>query len=93
MRVAEIEHLKLWISKLRSMQFGRKSGKLDHQSEQLGLQLEDLRADDAEAERKMRTSIARRDSGGRASRCPNICHVMKKCICRRRQIAQPVAGT
>jgi chromosome segregation ATPase len=52
-RAAEIEHLKLQIAKLRRMQFGRKSEKLDHQIEQLELQLEDLQADDAEAERDM----------------------------------------
>ena len=45
-RAAEIEHLKLWIAKLRRMQFGRKSEKLDHQIEQLELQLEDLQADE-----------------------------------------------
>lgn len=49
-RAAEIEHLKLTIAKLRRMQFGRKSEKLDHQIEQLELQLEDLQADEAEAE-------------------------------------------
>lgn len=52
-RAAEIEHLKLMIAKLRRMQFGRKSEKLDHQIEQLELQLEDLQADEAEAEREM----------------------------------------
>lgn len=52
-RAAEIEPLKLQIAKLRRMQFGRKSEKLDHQIEQLELQLEDLQADDAEAEREM----------------------------------------
>jgi transposase len=52
-RAAEIEHLKLQIAKLRRMQFGRKSEKLDHQIEQLELQLEDLQADDAEAVREM----------------------------------------
>lgn len=52
-RAAEIEHLKLQIAKLRRMQFGRKSEKLDHQIEQLELQLEDLQADDAEAARDM----------------------------------------
>ncbi|RSZ55073.1 IS66 family transposase [Massilia atriviolacea] len=52
-RAAEIEHLKLTIAKLRRMQFGRKSEKLDHQIEQLELQLEDLQADDAEAAREM----------------------------------------
>jgi len=52
-RATEIEHLKLMIAKLRRMQFGRKSEKLDHQIEQLELQLEDLQADEAEAEREM----------------------------------------
>lgn len=49
----EIEHLKLMIAKLQRMQFGRKSEKLDHQIEQLELQLEDLQATEAEAEREM----------------------------------------
>jgi transposase len=49
----EIEHLKLLIAKLRRMQFGRKSEKLDHQIEQLELQLEDLQATEGEAEREM----------------------------------------
>jgi hypothetical protein len=52
-RAAEIEHLKLQTAKLRSMQFGRKSEKLDHQIEQLELQREDLQDDDTEAEREM----------------------------------------
>ncbi|BEU25694.1 transposase [Paraburkholderia sp. 22B1P] len=39
-RAAEVEHLKLLIAKLRRMQFGRKSGKLDRQIEQLELRLE-----------------------------------------------------
>lgn len=63
----EIEHLKLMIAKLRRMQFGRKSEKLDYQIEQLELQLEDLQASEAEAEREMpptdrapRTKPARR---------------------------------
>jgi transposase len=52
-RATEIEHLKLMIAKLRRMQFGRKSEKVDHQIEQLELQLEDLQADEAVAEREM----------------------------------------
>ena len=48
-RAIEIEHLKLQIAKLRRMQFGRKSEKLDHQIEQLELQLEDLQTDEGEA--------------------------------------------
>ncbi|MBB5405162.1 hypothetical protein QF000_000230 [Paraburkholderia atlantica] len=48
-REAEVEHLKLLIAKLRRMQFGRKSEKLDHQIEQLKLRLEDLEADEGAA--------------------------------------------
>jgi transposase len=40
----EIEHLKLLIAKLRRMQFGRKSEKLDRQIEQLELRLAELQA-------------------------------------------------
>ena len=41
-RESEIEHLKLLLAKLRRMQFGRKSEKLERQIEQLELRLEDL---------------------------------------------------
>jgi transposase len=43
-RDTEIENLKLLILKLKRMQFGRKSEKLDKQIEQLELRLEDLEA-------------------------------------------------
>ncbi len=49
-RAIEIEQLKLTIAKLRRMQFGRKSEKLDHQIEQLELRLEDLLADEGAAD-------------------------------------------
>jgi predicted RecB family endonuclease len=39
---SEIEHLKLLIAKLRRMQFGRKSEKLERQIGQLELKLEEL---------------------------------------------------
>jgi transposase len=42
---SEIEHLKLLIAKLRRMQFGRKSEKLERQIEQLELKLEDLQSE------------------------------------------------
>src|ERR1035437_8046433 len=45
----ELEHLKLRIAKLRRMQFGRKSEKVERQIEQLELQLEDLEANRAES--------------------------------------------
>jgi transposase len=48
-RDTEIEHLKLLILKLRRMQFGRKSEKLDHQIEQLELRLEDLESGPAQS--------------------------------------------
>src|SRR5664279_1848642 len=48
-RETEIENLKLLILKLRRMQFGRKSEKLDHQIEQLELQLEDLESTQIES--------------------------------------------
>ena len=46
---SEIEHLKLLIAKLRRMQFGRRSDKIDRQIEQLELKLEELEASRAEA--------------------------------------------
>jgi transposase len=54
-RETEIEHLKLLLTQLRRMQFGRKSEKLERQIEQLELRLEDLQqakptADAAQAE-------------------------------------------
>lgn len=48
-RVLEIESLKLQIAKLRRMQFGAKSEKLDRQIGQLELRLEELQADEGEA--------------------------------------------
>ncbi len=47
-RDAEIEHLKLFIAKLRRQQFGRKSEKLDRDIEQLELRLDELEATQAE---------------------------------------------
>lgn len=44
----EIEHLKLLIAKLRRIQFGRKSEKLDREIEQLELRLDELEATQAE---------------------------------------------
>src|SRR3989304_5761936 len=40
--VAEIEHLKLVMAKLKRLQFGRRSEKLDREVEQLELRLEEL---------------------------------------------------
>src|ERR1700758_1833592 len=56
-RETEIEHLKLLLSQLRRMQFGRKSEKLERQIEQLELRLEDLQQ--AQAAEQTTQSIAR----------------------------------
>src|SRR6202051_1282401 len=56
-RDAESEHLKLWIAKLRRMQFGRSSEKLDRQIEQLELRLEELQT--SQAEKTAANSFAR----------------------------------
>jgi len=50
-----IEHLKLLIAKLRRMQFGHKSEKLERQIEQLELKLEELES--AKAEEVMNPSF------------------------------------
>ena len=47
-RRSEIEHLKLLLAKLRRMQFGRRSEKIERQIEQLELKLEELEASRAE---------------------------------------------
>src|SRR5579864_734542 len=48
-RETEIEHLKLLLAKLRRMQFGRRSEKIERKIEQLELRLEDLESKQAEA--------------------------------------------
>lgn len=59
------------MAKLRRMQFGCRSGKLDHEIEQLELQLEDLQADDAEAAREMPPADVRCATSQCANRCLN----------------------
>src|ERR1700688_3372741 len=53
----EVEHLKLLIAKLRRMQFGRKSEKLDRQIEQLELRLDELQATQAENTAASQTAV------------------------------------
>jgi transposase len=59
-RGLEIEQLKLQLTKLKRMQFGRKSEKLDRKIEQLKTRLEDLVAEEGASEQQSRQSIARR---------------------------------
>ena len=49
-KLTEIENLKLLVFKLKRMQFGRSSEKIDRQIEQLELRLEDLEISEAAAE-------------------------------------------
>lgn len=49
-RTLEIEQLKLQLAKLKRMQFGRKSEKIDRKIEQIETRLEDLMAEEGEAE-------------------------------------------
>src|SRR5579863_2344068 len=67
-RDSEIEQLKLLIAKLRRMQFGRSSEKLDRQIEQLELQLEALQVNDAEMVAAMPEKIASVEPVGRSVR-------------------------
>jgi transposase len=56
-RESEIEHLKLLIAKLRRIQFGRRSEKVQRQIEQLELRLEDLEARKAEPTRQAESQL------------------------------------
>jgi len=55
-RTLEIEQLKLQIAKLKRMQFGRKSEKIDRKIKQLETRLEDLIAEEGAAEQKQPTA-------------------------------------
>jgi transposase len=54
-RGLEIEQLKLQLAKLKRMQFGRKSEKIDRKIEQLETRLEDLMAEEGDAEAQLPT--------------------------------------
>jgi transposase len=83
-RTAEIEHLKLLIAKLKRMQFGRKSEKLDHQIEQLELKLEDLQADEGE-------SASEAQRRGRTPRTPSQRQPLPDHLAREEKVYAPAA--
>ncbi|HEX8955340.1 MAG TPA: IS66 family transposase [Burkholderiaceae bacterium] len=64
-RSLEIEQLKLQLAKLKRLQFGRKSEKLDRQIEQLETRLEDLVAEEGAAEEKQAAPNAARQKSPR----------------------------
>jgi len=71
-RTAEIEHLKLVLAKLKRMQFGRSSEKLDRQIEQLELKLEDLEAEEAVVEAQAPLAVAPRKARERKALPPHL---------------------
>ena len=88
---AEIEHLKLLIAKLRRMQFGRKSEKLDRQIEQLELRLEELQsappttAIQAETKLASTAHLWHPHRSRHGARCPIICRVKRRPTNRRKR--------
>ena len=92
-RDSEIEQLKLLIAKLRRMQFGRSSEKLDRQIEQLELRLEALQQNDAERVAATPEKIAsvERWPDRRGARYRHIC--LGKCepTCRSKRHARIAA--
>jgi transposase-like protein len=95
-RQAESERLKLLIAKLRRMQFGQRSEKLERQIEQLELQLENWER------RKQKKRWLRQHQGlhlaqiavGRcADRCQPICRARCGRSSRRKQPVQTVAAS
>ncbi len=77
-RDSEIEQLKLLIAKLRRMQFGRSSEKLDRQIEQLELQLEALQVNDAEIVAAMPEKITGVEAVARSVRRPLPAHLPRE---------------
>ena len=94
----EIEHLKLLIAKLRRMQFGRKSEKLDRQIEQLELRLDELQATQAEntaarTHRQWLRPLQTSRRNQRESRCPSTCRAKCERIRRSRKLARTAAAS
>jgi transposase len=77
-RDSEIEQLKLLIAKLRRMQFGRSSEKLDRQIEQLELRLEALQLNDAEKVAALPEAIKSAERVARPVRRPLPAHLPRE---------------
>jgi transposase len=77
-RDSEIEQLKLLIAKLRRMQFGRSSEKLDRQIEQLELRLEALQLNDAEKVAALPVAIVNAEPAARPVRRPLPAHLPRE---------------
>src|SRR5208282_1976262 len=77
-RDSEIEQLELLIAKLRRMQFGRSSEKLDRQIEQLELQLEALQVNESEIVAAMPEKVASVKPVARSVRQPLPAHLPRE---------------
>src|SRR5215468_8366943 len=77
-RDSEIGQLKLLIAKLRRMQFGRKSEKLERQIEQLELRLEALQLNDAETVAALPKPMANVAGVARPARRPLPTHLPRE---------------
>src|SRR5580692_11167864 len=77
-RDSEIEQLKLLIAKLRRMQFGRSSEKLDRQIEQLELRLEALQQNDAEKVAALPEPLPSAEQQARRARRPLPAHLPRE---------------
>ena len=94
----EIEHLKLLIAKLRRMQFGRKSEKLDRQIEQLEFRLEELQTSQAEnnAASQRRWQDRRQSNqpvkASPGDRCRSTCHARRASILPKQEACPDCGG-
>jgi transposase len=75
---SEIEHLKLIITQLRRMMFGKKSEKIAHQVEQLELKLEELQTAEAEQAAATATARAKRPPRKKPGRKPLAEHLPRE---------------
>ena len=95
-RQAEIERLQLLIAKLRRMQFGRRSEKLQGQIEQLELQLDELATASAEPPAASPTPEATAPrllaASRRGGRCRVICRARSGRFCPRKRPVRTAAA-
>jgi hypothetical protein len=92
-RDAEIEHLKLLIAKLRRMQFGRSSEKVDRQIQQLELRLVELEESRSKESLERETATVERAVVRPTRRHCCIYRVKCKRTSRKRKLAPTVVGS
>ena len=97
-REIEIEHLKLLLSQLRRMQFGRKSEKLERQIEQLELRRRICNKHKPPSRRRTARKVLLENLARlqlplsrRGVRCRSICHGKPRPICRNLRLVPTAA--